>query len=148
LKHFRLYYPKVSGIFWDCIIWISSECWMVTCLRRVIHGTDFSKGFIGFNGWLDSLNTFFDPHLWIVTLYATHSSQISTINTFKPSQLLISSSHTLSSSFLLQQCVFIVGFSYKKTTLEFQGLYEGSMVMLPHCKEAPSVWVWGLSAWV
>jgi len=43
---------KLSGTVSDCIVWTISECWTVTCSSRATHGTQFSKGFTSFNGWL------------------------------------------------------------------------------------------------
>jgi len=90
---------RPSETFLDCKIWISSECWTNTYITKVTNETRFSKGFTTFNGWSGSLNTFFDPHLWIVTLYAIHSSQISPLNTLKSftiSHIIISLSPPLS----------------------------------------------------
>jgi len=61
LKHFELHNPNISGTFLDCIIRMSSECWMVTCSTKVTHETCSSKGFTSFNSWSGPLNAFFDP---------------------------------------------------------------------------------------
>jgi hypothetical protein len=47
IEAFRILYSKKFGT--------------VTCSARVTHGTCVSKGFTSFNGWLNPLNTFFNP---------------------------------------------------------------------------------------
>jgi hypothetical protein len=61
IEAFRILYSKKFGNFSDYRIQNRSEFWTVTCSARVTHGTCVSKGFTSFNGWLNPLNTFFNP---------------------------------------------------------------------------------------